>query len=131
MDFLNAGTLIKSGSSANFGGTNGTFNLTNTGTLDVASGTLRLYGTTATLGASGTLRLVTNGSTKPIVRNGALTIGGTLEVVLADGYAPANGTVVRLIDYTSKTGAFSTVTPPQGRTISEAYQSDGLDVTIN
>ena len=56
---------------------------------------------------------------------------GTLEVVLAGGYNPANGTTLRLIDYGSRSGSFSTVTPPQGRTISENYQGDGLDVTIN
>ena len=57
--------------------------------------------------------------------------GTTLEVNLADGYVPANGTTVRLIDYDSRSGTFSTVTPPQTRTVTEAYESDGLDVTIN
>ena len=76
-------------------------------------------------------KLTTNGSVKPLTCQGALTIGGTLEVILAEGYDPAGGTKVRLIDYTSETGTFGTVTPPAGRTVSEAYEADGLDVTIN
>jgi hypothetical protein len=66
-----------------------------------------------------------------MVRPGALGIDGTLEVILAEGYTPANGTTVRLITFTSNDGAFSTVTPPQGRTVVEVYESDGLDVTVN
>jgi hypothetical protein len=83
------------------------------------------------LSGSGTVRLTTNGLTKPLVCQGPLTIDGTLEVVLAGGYDPANGTTVRLIDYPSKTGTFGAITPPQGRTIAETYQTNGLDVTIN
>ena len=132
LNFVNAGTLSKTGSGLNYlGYTNGTFNLTNTGILAVDAGTMRIDGASAVLGASGTLRLTTDGSTKPLERPGGLTIGGTLEVVLADGYTPANGTMIRLIDYGARSGSFSTITPPQGRTVSETYQSDGLDVTIN
>ena len=131
VEFTNAGTLTKNGATTLLGHTRGTFNLTNTGTLEVAAGELRVAGTSLVLDASGTVRLVTNGTTKPLVRQGGLTIDGALEVILADGYAPANGTTIRLIDYTSKTGAFSTITPPQGRTVAEAYASDGLDVTLN
>lgn len=83
------------------------------------------------MSTSGTVRLTTNGSTTPMVRPGALGIDGTLEVILAEGYTPANGTTVRLIDFTSNDGTFSSITPPQGRTVVEAYESDGLDVTIN
>ena len=132
MNFINAGTLTKSSAGLNhLGYANGTFNLTNTGTIEVNAGTLNIDGTSAVLGLSGTVRLTTNGTTHSIVRPGALTIGGTLEVVLADGYTPANGTAIRLIDYGSRSGNFSTVTPPQGRTVTESYESDGLDVTMN
>jgi hypothetical protein len=132
VNFVNAGTLTKTSSGRNtLGYNNGTFNLTNTGTIEVDAGTLQMEGTSADLGASGTVRLTTNGSTVPLVRQGALAIAGTLEVILADGYTPAGGTTVRLIGYGSRSGSFGTITPPQGRTLTESYESDGLDVTIN
>lgn len=132
LHFINDGTLSHNGSErTTLGSTIGTFALTNTGTIDVNSGTMHLEGSSAVLGPSGTLRLTTNGSTTPLTRSGALAIGGTLEVDLAEGYNPPNGTKIRLIDYTSKTGVFDPIKPPQGRALAESYAADGLDVTIN
>jgi hypothetical protein len=130
--FVNNGTLSRNiGGLFNVGYITGSNTMTNNGVLDFSVGTVQLDFTTAILSGSGTLRLTTDGNIKPLTRQGALNIGGTLEVVLAGGYNPANGTTLRLIDYGSRSGSFSTVTPPQGRTISENYQGDGLDVTIN
>ena len=77
------------------------------------------------------MRLTTDGSTLPLDWNGALTIDGTLEVILAEGYTPASPSTIRLIDFTSKTGAFSTITPPEGRTLTETYVADGMNVTFD
>ena len=132
LDFINEGTLTKRGSAkADLGGSTGTFNVTHNGTLEVDEGTLVFGGTSVVLGASGTVRLTADGTTVPLERTGSLAIGGTLEVLLVDGYTPPNGTTVRLIDYDSRGGSFVTITPPQGRTITEDYASDGLDVTLN
>ena len=133
LNLVNDGTLTKSASAnrLQLGWTAGTTNITNNGVIDVLGGSARIEGNSATLSASSTVRLTTNGATKPLIRQGALSIDGTLEVVLESGYNPANGTTIRLIDYGSRNGSFSTITPPPGRTVNETYLGDGLDVTIN
>ncbi|MEZ5278748.1 MAG: cadherin-like domain-containing protein [Opitutaceae bacterium] len=129
---INNGTLTRSIAGLFYMGySTGTNTLTNNGTIDFSVGTVQLDFNTVTLAGAGTVRLTTDGTTKPMTRPGSLGIGGTLQVVLASGYSPANGTTVRLIDYSSKTGTFSTITPPAGRTVSPTYAANGLDVTIN
>ena len=93
--------------------------------------TISLCGAGTVLDASGTVRLTTDGTNIPLTRQGNLSIDGTLEVLLAESYTPGSPATIRLIDYTSKTGTFSTITPPEGRTLSETYVADGMNVTFD
>jgi hypothetical protein len=76
MDFVNAGTLTKNGGVTLLGHNNGTFNLTNTGTIDVASGELQLlYDVANELGGS----IVQGDGTTLTQQLGTTTLNGTLE----------------------------------------------------
>lgn len=72
--------------------TNITGNYTNTGTLNIELG-----GTTA-----GTQYDVLN-------ITGAATLGGTLNLTLINGFTPSLANAFQIINYTSRTGAFSTI----------------------
>lgn len=47
-----------------------------------------------------------------LVANGTLTLGGTLNVTLINGYAPAAGDTVDILDWSAILGTFSTVNLP-------------------
>ncbi len=69
------------------------------------------------LAESGTL-LMEIGGTSPgsgydqVLASGALTLDGTLEVSLLNGFAPTSGQSFNLFDWTSVSGAFDTLTLP-------------------
>jgi len=131
LNVVNDGTLTKTAGAEKLllGWGPGTFNFTNNGVFDVLGGSARIEGTSATLSASGTVRLTTNGTTKPLIRDGALSIAGSLEILATDGYTPSG--TIRLIDYTSSSGSFDTpLTAPSGFTATPTYLGAGLNITF-
>ena len=101
VEFTNAGTLTKNGATTLLGHTRGTFNLTNTGTLEVASGTLRLVSNGA-VDLSGS---ITQGDGTILQLYGITTaLNGTLE--------PGVGSVLRV-------DAGGTLTIPSGKVLSD------------
>jgi hypothetical protein len=59
---------------------------------------------------------------------GFLTLAGTLQVVIENGYAPAIGTIFPIISSSQRTGTFSNVLMPAGMTLQ--YTSGGANVVI-
>lgn len=111
LTFNNAGTVRKS---ATTGTSSFQVNLANTGTLDVSSGILSLNGTYAPT-ASARTRFAIGGAAAGtgygrLVASGALTLAGQLELVLTNGFVPANGAVFAVLSGASRTGTFTTTT---------------------
>jgi hypothetical protein len=142
ISFVNLGTLNKTGSAqASFGSTqNGDVSFANNsgGLVNVQGGTLFfLNNSAAAFNTGGTTRVIYDGNNaEPPIdansgSNGAtMTVGGALEIILADGYVPSNGATDRIINYGSaSSGTFMMVTPPTGRTVTTNYASDGFDIT--
>jgi hypothetical protein len=62
------------------------------------------------------------------VPNASATVAGTLNVTLANGYAPAIGTQFQIVSTGSRGGTFSTLNVPQG--ISVTYSNIGVFLTV-
>ncbi|HEY2336265.1 MAG TPA: hypothetical protein VGI18_02750, partial [Burkholderiales bacterium] len=53
--------------------------------------------------------------------NGTATLGGTLFLRAANGYAPRDGDDFKLVTYKSRVGTFQFVLPPAGSTVDAEY----------
>ena len=139
--FNNDGTLTKtSANNTAFGTSSGLSTFTNNATFEVQAGSFQFAGAaTANFVGGSTARLTTSGgTTKVIDGTGSMNFGGTLEVLLAVGFLPANGQTIPLLDFGRDKGAgtFATHTAPQGySSISPAYNYSAnpgnLEITFN
>jgi hypothetical protein len=100
-------------------------------------GTLTLTGT-YTQDASGKLVEDLGGSApgsgySVLTTSGAVTLGGTLDVQLVNGFTPTNGETFDIIDYGSRTGTFATVTFPTNGSWAISYldSSDVVRLTVD
>jgi hypothetical protein len=84
-----------------------------------------------TLGASGVLTIELGGTT-PVTGydqldvDGALSIGGTLQVTLANGFTPSAGNSFDILDFATRTGTFTTVNLPPGTWNQSALYTTGV-----
>ena len=132
--FNNAGTVRKSGTT---GTTSFLVNLANTGTLDVSSGILSLNGTYAPAPAART-RFAIGGTAAGtgygrLVVSGALTLAGQLDLVLTNGFAPANGASFAVLSGASRSGTFTTATgrgAGSGLFFKPTYISTGMNLMV-
>ena len=136
ISFVNDGTLTKTSVNVTqFGVFNGLSTFVNNGTFVVEAGAFQFNSTaTATFAGGSTARLTTAGqaSNKVIDGNGTINFGGTLEVVLAVGFAPSNGQTITLLDYGSRSGTFATHSAPQGyASVTPTYNATSLDIQFN
>jgi autotransporter-associated beta strand protein len=103
---------------------------TNSGTLSPgrSPGTLT-FSSNLTLNSASVLNIELGGTNAVdfdhLVANGALNLGGTLNVTLINGYAPGNGDTVDILDWGSIFGTFSTVNLPSVQWSAGNLYSDG------
>ncbi len=135
-----SGGFFQLGNDANLRGM-GTLGLSGPGASDplegyispgLSPGWLSIDGDLA-LASSGTLRMELGGSAPNerdrLVVNGELTLGGTLEVELINGYTPQVGDSAVLVEWTQGSGNFDTTifpTPPSGAQWFADLRSDGI-----
>ncbi len=106
---------------ANLGGSNGSpSSLINAGTLNVGAspGIFNINGVNFTNASTGIINIELGGLTpgtqfdQIAVVNAAVTLGGTLDVRLINGFVPAGGDAFTVVTYPSHTGIFSFVSSP-------------------
>jgi len=134
LTFNNAGTVRKS---VTTGTTSFQVNIANTGTLDVSSGILSLNGTYAP-SASARTRFTIGGAAAGtgygrLVASGALTLAGQLDLVLANGFAPADGAAFAVLSGASRSGTFTTTTgrgAGGGLFFKPTYLATGMNLVV-
>ena len=118
--FINNGTFLKAGgtnTTFTWNGTYGGVGFNNNGTVDVRSGVLTLGGG-YTPSPTSQLKLALGGLAPGTQFNqlnigGAAALAGTLGISLANNFTPTNGQSFAIVNYSSRTGQFtSTQFPP-------------------
>jgi Carboxypeptidase regulatory-like domain/CARDB/Domain of unknown function (DUF4214)/Polysaccharide lyase family 4, domain II len=121
-DNVNMPLLIENDANVTLGGAGATF--TNFGTLTTNAGSLTL-GPGAVFKVSGPFTQTSTGTLTPqiggssgsgafgqLAAAGAVTLGGTLDLDLVNGYAPTIGDSYALVTYPSVTGTFAQINKP-------------------
>ncbi len=108
----NTGTIRASSGGVNI--STGSFGTLNSGTMAVDhTGTFNVSGPFTQM-ASGNLDVALGGSTTSLYGDISIssiaTLGGTLNVTLANGFTPSTGNVFSILSYTSATGQFANYT---------------------
>jgi hypothetical protein len=107
-----AGVSLTGGAFTGVGAVSG--GLTNTGATITpgvagAPGTLSVIGAFTQSGAGQLAIPVSSAGHSELMVSGAASLGGTLRFTTTAGYLPATGTVLPLLTYTGRTGAFSPI----------------------
>ena len=141
---VSAGTLTMNGNAANsavtiaasatLGGSGTTGDIVNNGELKPGNsiGTLNVTGD-VTLNSGSNLEIEVNGTgdSDKIILSGAMTAGGTLEIVPEHKRNYKNVVTYDIIDSASVTGTFNTIDLRAcGADVSTSYNSDGITVTL-
>ncbi|MGD9127617.1 MAG: PEP-CTERM sorting domain-containing protein [Planctomycetia bacterium] len=63
--------------------------------------------------------------------NAAVTLGGTLEIDFIDGYTPADGDSFTVIEYTSRSGTFGSITWDGAFDLIASYGATALTLTVD
>jgi hypothetical protein len=135
LDFQSNSVLSLAGSFLNQGTMNGSGKVlanvaTNSGTLSPghSPGTLT-FSSNLTLTSSSILNIELGGTNAVdfdhLVALGALTLGGTLNVTLTNGYAPTSGDTVDILDWGSMAGTFATINLPSAQWSTNSLYSSG------
>lgn len=135
LDFQSNSVLSLAGSFLNQGTMNGSGKVlanaaTNSGTLSPghSPGTLT-FSSNLTLAASSVLNIELGGTNAVdfdhLMALGALTLGGTLNVTLTNGYSPTSGDTVDILDWGSMAGTFATINLPSAQWSTNSLYSSG------
>lgn len=135
LDFQSNSVLSLAGSFLNQGTMNGSGKVlanvaTNSGTFSPghSPGTLT-FSSNLTLAAGSILNIELGGTNSAdydhLVTLGALTLGGTLNVTLINGYTPTSGTTVDILDWGSMAGTFATINLPSTQWSTNSLYSSG------
>ncbi len=106
----------------------------NSGSLTIGAGSSFTVNGNETQTASGALNAQLGGTPSSglygqLVVDGAATLGGTLNVVLVNGYSPSPGQDYQVMSFTSATGSFATFSGlPPGMTETQTAAALDLDV---
>jgi fibronectin-binding autotransporter adhesin len=126
----NGGLNIASGGTLGGIGTFQSLSVSNLGTISPGSspGTLT-FSSNLTLGASSVLNIELGGTNAVefdrLLVGGALTLGGTLNVTLTNGYTPNNGDTLNVLDWGSIFGTFSSIYLPSAQWSTNSLYTDG------
>jgi hypothetical protein len=130
----NEGLILKTGAGSQ---SNLSLPVSNSGTVEVVLGTLTVNGRyTQTADGALTVHLAGTAAGTQYGRlqvNGAATLDGTLNVVLDDGFSPADGDTFRVLTFSSRSGDFGTKNFPdlgEGLSFNPAYDSTGLNLLV-
>ncbi|MDB6025776.1 MAG: hypothetical protein JWM68_1999 [Verrucomicrobiales bacterium] len=136
--FNNSGTFRKTvNTTTTFANVNGGINFTNSGTIDLRAGNLAINAGYLPSSAS-RLKFVLSGTTPAAqfgreLFPGNAPLTGILEVVLANGFIPTNGTSFDIVGYSSHSGQFtSTQLPalPFGSTWKVEYNAGAVTLKV-
>jgi hypothetical protein len=128
--FRSTNLTVGSGGKITGSGLVASFNVNSQGTLAPGNspGTLA-FASNLTLDAASVLNIELGGTNSVdfdrLIANGALNLGGTLNVTLINGYTPGAGDTVDILDWGAIFGSFSTVNLPSAEWSAANLYTDG------